>query len=171
MDRTTLAPIAWLTMDAALRDLVMNGHVDFTVMFIKERLIKQIPKSHIDENFEKYLNLLTPHVDAIIIISEAWTLMPYDIDFKYYTLPVDQHPRRVKAVFVTAHSRCGEVLLAKTFKRDAESKLILDREIKEKWTTNAFSFTNGDFSSPFILSEEVYPPQGLSRGRVGPLHH
>ena len=43
MDRTTLAPIASHMMDAALRNLVNDGHVAFATMIIKDNANKGSP--------------------------------------------------------------------------------------------------------------------------------
>ena len=161
MDRTTLAPIASHMMDAALRNLVNDGHVAFATMIIKDGAITPIlldsTSSANKEAFGNFLRALPPHVDAIIIISEAWTLMPDDVDAMALTMPVSQHPKRVEGVFVTAQSRCGELLLTKTFKRDAEEKPILDGEINEIWT-GAPIRTTGNFSNLFGSSEVVFGP-------------
>ena len=162
MDRTTLAPIASHMMDAALRNLVNDGHVAFATMLIgKDNTITPIAlqstNSSNKEAFGDFLRALSPHVDAIIIISEAWTLMPDDVDAMALTMPVSQHPKRVEGVFVTAQSRCGELLLTKTFKRDAEGKPILDGEINEIWTGAPIRLT-GNFSNLFGSSEVVFAP-------------
>ena len=161
MDRATLSPIASHMMDAALRNLVNDGHVAFATMIIKDNCITPILLQSTDssnkEAFGNFLRTLSPHVDAIIIISEAWTLMPEDVDAMAFTIPVSQHPKRVEGVFVTAQSRDGELLLTKTFKRDAEDKPILDGEINEIWT-GAPIRTTGNFSNLFGSSEVVFAP-------------
>ena len=133
MDRTALAPIASHMMDAALRNLVSDGHVAFATMVIKDGAITPILLDSTDsankEAFGNFLRALSPHVDAIIIISEAWTLMPDDVDAMALTMPVSQHPKRVEGVFVTAQSRCGELLLTKTFKRIADNTPVVEGEV------------------------------------------
>lgn len=161
MDRTTLSPIARHMMDAALRNLVNDGHVAFATMVIKDGAITPILLDSTDsankEAFGNFLRTLSPHVDAIIILSEAWTLMPDDVDAMALTMPVSEHPKRVEGVFVTAQSRCGELLLTKTFKRDTEDKPILDGEINEIWN-GAPIRTTGNFSNLFGLSDVVFAP-------------
>ncbi len=146
---------------AALRNLVNDGRVAFATMIIKDNAITPILLDSTDsankEAFGNFLRTLSPHVDAIIIISEAWTLMPDDVDAMALTMPVSQHPKRVEGVFVTAQSRCGELLLTKTFKRDAEEKPILDGEINEIWN-GAPIRTTGNFSNLFGSSEAVSAP-------------
>ena len=153
MDRTTLAPIASHMMDAALRNLVNDGHVAFATMIIKDNAITPILLDSTDsankEAFGNFLRALSPHVDAIIIISEAWTLMPDDVDAMALTMPVSQHPKLVEGVFVTAQSRCGELLLTKTFKRDADKKPILDGEVEQTWT-DAPIHSTGNFCNLFV---------------------
>ena len=148
-------------MDAALCNLVNDGHVAFATMLIKDNAITPIllqsTNSSNKEAFGDFLRALSPHVDAIIIISEAWTLMPDDVDAMALTIPVSQHPKRVEGVFVTAQSRCGELLLIKTFKRDAEEKPIIDGEINEIWTGAPIRST-GKFSNLFGSSEVVFAP-------------
>jgi hypothetical protein len=146
---------------AALRNLVNDGHVAFATMVIKDNAITPIllesTNSFNKEAFGNFLHAISPHVDAIIIISEAWTLMPDDVDAMALTIPVSQHPKRVEGVLVTAQSRCCELLLNKTFKRDAEEKPILDGEINEIWTGAPIRST-GNFSNLFGPSEVVFPP-------------
>ena len=158
MDHTTLAPIASHMMDAALRDLVNDGHVAFATMVIKDNAITPIllqsTNSSNKEALGNFLRALSPYVDVIIIISEAWTLMPDDVDAMALTIPVSQHPKRVEGVFVTAQSRCDELLLTKTFKRDAEEKPIFGGEINEIWTGAPIRST-GNFSNLFGSSEVV----------------
>jgi len=149
-------------MDIALRNLVKDGYVAFATMVVgKDNTITQIALQSTDSSTKvalaDFLRDLSPHVDAIIIISEAWTLMPDDVDAMALTMPVSQHPKRVEGVFVTAQSRCGELLLTKTFKRDAEEKPILDGEINEIWT-DAPTRTTGNFSNLFGSSEAVFAP-------------
>eukprot|EP00966_Prymnesium_polylepis_P247373 5720098-Prymnesium_polylepis.2 len=140
VERATLAPIASRMMDAALSNLVNDGHVALATMLSNK------------EAFGNFLRMLSPHVDAIIIISEAWTLMEEDVDAMDLTIPVSQHPMRVEGVFVSAQSRCGELLLTKTFKRDAHEKAVLHGEIKEIWTSAPIRST-GNFSNLFGSSE------------------
>eukprot|EP00966_Prymnesium_polylepis_P166221 3842571-Prymnesium_polylepis.1 len=69
-------------------------------MVIKDNAITPIllqsTNSSNKELFGNFLRALSPHVDAIIIISEAWTLMSDDVDAMALTIPVSQHPKRVE---------------------------------------------------------------------------
>ena len=51
-------------------------------------------------------------------------------------------------LFVTAQSHCGELLLTKTFKRDAHGKPVIDEEINQVWT-GALIHSAGNFSNLF----------------------
>ena len=69
MDRTTLAPIASHMMDAALRNLVNDGHVAFATMIIKDNAITPILLDSTDSankeafgNFLRTLSLSADHV-------------------------------------------------------------------------------------------------------------
>jgi hypothetical protein len=94
----------------------------------------------------RFLRTLSPHVDAIIIISEAWTLMHDDIDELAFAVPVSQHPKR---------SPNGELLLTKTFKRDADGKPVVDGDINQNWT-DAPLRSVGNFCNLFG-SESPFP--------------
>ena len=136
MDRAALAPIASHMMKAALANLVNDGYVAFAIMIIgKDSTITPMAiESSSKEATGCFLRALSPHVDAIILISEAWTLMKDDIDELAFTVPVSQHPKRVEGVFVNAQSPNGELLLTTTFKRDADGKPVVDGEINQNWT-------------------------------------
>jgi hypothetical protein len=110
MDRAALAPIASQMMKMALANLVNDGYVAFAIMIIgKDSTITPILiESPSKEATGRFLRTLSPHVDAIIIISEAWTLMHDDIDELAFAVPVSQHPKRVEGVFVNAQSPNGE---------------------------------------------------------------
>ena len=95
MDRATLSPIASHMMDAALRNLVNDGHVAFATMIIKDNCITPILLQSTDssnkEAFGNFLRTLSPHVDAIFIISEAWMS---DCAFKLRSSPAYPFGRR-----------------------------------------------------------------------------
>ena len=101
MNRPTLELIAYRIMEKAVFNLCHDGYVAFATMLIDKNnsnipIITDLSK----ENFANFLRTLSPHLNAIIIISEAWTLMPDDVDL---TIPVSENPKRIEAVFVSAH--------------------------------------------------------------------
>ena len=157
MDRAALAPIASQMMKMALANLANDGYVAFAIMIIgKDSSITPILiESPSKDATGHFLRTLSPHVDAIIIISEAWTLMKDDIDELAFAVPVSQHPKRVEGVFVSAQSPNGELLLSKTFKRDADGKPVVDGDINHNWT-DAPLCSVGNFCNLFG-SEAPFP--------------
>lgn len=129
MDCNTLAATAAWMMRMALENLMRDGYVAFVVMVLKDQQTIPISvdsddKEDFKERLGNFLRSLSPCVDAIIIISEAWMLSGVDIDAEA-TPRVSQHPKRAEAVFVTAQSPHGELLLTKTFERDANNKPLI----------------------------------------------
>ena len=158
MDRTNLSRIAVDMMSIALANLERDGHVAFVTMVVhKDGTMTPIMLSSTSSSnkqaFGAFLRRLSPDVDAIIIISEAWTLMPEDVDGTAFTMPVSQNPKRVEGVFVTAQSCYGELVLTKTFKRDKQNKPIVDGDILESWTSTPTE-SAGNFSSLFASKIE-----------------
>ena len=155
MNRSSLAPIARQMMDSALANLLRDGYVAFATMIIGHDnkitpiLVHANNNMSEREAFGQFLRDLSPRLHAIIIISEAWTLMEEDIDEMALSIPVSQHPKRVEGVFVTAQSCYGELLLTKTFMRDADNKPLVHGEVKENWTDSSAICSTGTFSNLF----------------------
>ena len=85
MNRDTLVPIAIHMMHVALNNLVRDGYVAFAAVIIdKDNSVTPIQPENSSnsqkEAFGSFLRIIAPHVEAIIIISEAWTLSPEDVN-------------------------------------------------------------------------------------------
>ena len=153
MQRPALLSVATEIMNMALVNLTRDGHVAFATLLIDKDgtitpVLVQTRNSNERAAFGDVLRTLAPHLDAIVIVSEAWTLKPEDVDDVSLTMPVSHNPKRVEGVFVTAQSVCGELLLTKTFERDSENKPIVEGEVTVTWTDAPIT-TAGNFCKLF----------------------
>ena len=140
-------------MDIALANLTRDGYVSFAIMLVgKDRTITPVlvqARSSSDRAASgDMLRILAPHLDAVVIVSEAWTLKPEDVDEASVTMPVSENPKRIEGVFVTAQSVHGELMLTKTFERDSARKPIVEGEVTSTWKELSIMAT-GNFCNLF----------------------
>lgn len=82
-------------------------------------------------NLGHMLRALSPHCKAIVVLSEAWTL----VDAAEYdrSMPVSEHASRKEGVFVTVASKHGDLLLSTVFERDKDQKPMRPSCITRVW--------------------------------------
>eukprot|EP00966_Prymnesium_polylepis_P091143 2109616-Prymnesium_polylepis.1 len=117
-------------MKIALTNLLNDGYVAFAIMIIGKdsTITPMMIESSSKEATGRFLRMLSPHVDAIIIISEAWTLMEDDIDDLALTVPVSEHPKRVEGVFRSGSKESLRSTAVPT------ASPIVDDESNQNWT-------------------------------------
>lgn len=152
MERCFLEDLGCQFMKIALDNLVRDGYVQFAVLLLnKENQITPMtidaPNSEARTALGDMLRTLAPHLNAIFMISEAWTLKPEDFTNEALTMPVSENPKRVEGVFVTTQSKNGELLLTTIFERDSNGKPVLSGDISKVWNTT--SHREGNFNNLF----------------------
>ena len=136
MQRAELQHLAAQMMGVAADNLIRDGALKFvTLLYGKDNTLTpcDVRAKDADDRaaWGDKLRALAPQMDAIIIIAEAWTLKPEDINLDR---SVSENPRRIEAIFVTAQSEHGELMLVKTFARDAANKPVVSEGVITHWT-------------------------------------
>ena len=123
-------------MDSALDNLVRDGYVAFACLLLsQEDVLTPVMLDRVDAEAKQtlghMLRALSPHCKAIVILSEAWTL----IDATEYdrSMPVSEHASRKEGVFVTVASKHGDLLLSTVFERDKEGKPVRPTRVTRAW--------------------------------------
>ena len=92
------------------------------------------------DNLATMLRALAPHLSAIVVISEAWTLEDSDaIGALGPGNRVADSPARKEGVFVQVASQEGDLLLTTVFTRGFNDRPIRPTEIKKAWQRGAIS--------------------------------
>lgn len=158
MQRNSLERIARTCMETAVANLLAKGYAAFAVLLVKEDSI--MPMQVIAPDRESRMALgnvllaLAPHVDAIFVVSEAWTLRPADMTDDAFNMPVSENPKRVESIFVTAQSRHGELLLTRVFERDSRNNPVVTEETTATWIESPVT-AMGNFSNLFAACRET----------------
>ena len=151
MTRTTIEAIGSRMMSMALDNLERDGYVAFAALVIAHNgEVAPIMLEHVDaeqkEKLAALLRQLAPHSQAIVIISEAWTLTK-DLVLPLEK-PVSEHNERQEGVFVQVASREGDLLLTTLFSRDESNRPVRPTDITMAWNTEVFN-ARGTFQNIF----------------------
>lgn len=93
------------------------------------------------EALATFLRMLAPHLSAIFLISEAWTIIADDfqlLDEQYDSgQSLATHANRKECVFVIGQSLAGEFTLTNLFDRDKDGAPTNVREHCTSWISNS----------------------------------
>lgn len=90
----------------------------------------------------------TGQFDAIVIISEAWTLDPSAKVTLPLTVRVSEHPARKEGVFVQVACKEGDLLLTSLFDRDKNNNPVRPIQVLASWQSTAAA-SLGNFAGLF----------------------
>ena len=134
LSRKKIEQMAEGMMQMALDNLERDGYVEFAAILVSQQIISPVlfdaeQKARLGGFLRAQAS--TGKYDAIVIVSEAWTLEPS----KEESLPlrVSEHPNRMEGVFVQMSSRHGDLMLTTHFKRDKAEKPIRPRHVSSAW--------------------------------------
>ena len=116
-------------MQMALDNLARDGYVAICALAISPTgegapILPEIATRDDKEIFAQMLRRLAPHCQAIVMTSEAWTLVDHDPTDGRLTMPLAEHPDKKEGVFVQVSSTCGDYLLTSTFERDKDGRPV-----------------------------------------------
>lgn len=153
MDRAMCEQVGEQMMTMALDNLVRDGYVAFATLLLSRQneLTPLLLETVSDESKDKLavmLRVLAPHLSAIVVISEAWTLEDSTaINALGPNNRVADSPQRKEGVFVQVASQQGDLLLTTVFTRDPNTGApIRPTEIKKAWQRGVASRFQGLFA-------------------------
>lgn len=146
MDRRQLESLARQLMTQACGNLTQDGYVAFAVLLVTKDndlipVMTSTANGEAKEALATFLRMLAPHLSAIFLISEAWTLIGDDSQQFVEQYDSGQtlatHPNRKEGVFVIGQSLLGEVTLTNLFDRDKDGAPTNVRESTTSWVSTS----------------------------------
>lgn len=155
MDRSQVERLGAQFMQMALDNLMQDGYVAFATLLISGNSCNPVMLEQVNAEQKarlgEFLRVLARSgaVDGIVIISEAWTLVPGTACDLPLTSPVSEHPDRKEGVFVQLSSKEGDLLVTTTFDRDKNRHPIRPVEVSQHWQPTTADRV-GNFSGLFM---------------------
>lgn len=143
MNRAMCEQIGEQMMTMALDNLERDGYVAFATLLISREgemtpVLLETVNDESKDNLAIMLRTLAPHLSAVVVISEAWTLEDgAAIAALGANNRVVDSPQRKEGVLVQVASREGDLLLSSVFTRDLNDRPIRRTETKKAWQRSA----------------------------------